>query len=83
MRSDRAALARPIRGRRSNTSVWPSRSPRISTEPSDGNSSDAATWSSVVFPAPFGPITTQRSSSLTLQSMPRSRAAPSLRTATS
>ncbi len=57
------ALARPIRGRRSKTSVAPSRSPRISAVPSVGNSWVAATWSSVVLPAPLGPMTTHRSSS--------------------
>src|SRR5581483_9723630 len=71
-RSARAALASPIRGRSSNTSVPPSRSPSTSTSPSVGKSWAAVTWSSVVLPAPFGPITTQRSSAWTVQPTSRS-----------
>src|SRR6266702_1464892 len=75
-RSAIAALARPIRGRRSNTSEAPSGSPRISAVPSEGYNWAAATWSSVVLPAPFGPTITQRSSSWTVQVMSRSSREP-------
>ena len=44
--------------------------------PSVGNNWVAATWSRVVLPAPFGPITTHRSSSWTVQVTSRSSIDP-------
>src|ERR1700722_3884831 len=81
-RSASAALVRPIRGRRSNTFTSPRRSPSTSTVPSVGCTSVAATWSSVVLPAPFGPITIQRSSSCAVQSTFRNSSDVSRRTVT-
>ena len=52
-----------MRGRSSKTSTVPSTSPRSPATPSLGWIWAASTWSSVVLPAPFGPITTQRSDS--------------------
>ena len=65
----------PIRGRSSNTSTVPSTSPRMPATPDVGWICAAATWSSVVLPAPLGPRTTQRSSSSTVQSTASSRVA--------
>ena len=56
-----------MRGRSSKTSVVPSTSSRIPATPEVGCICAAATWSSVVLPAPLGPRTTQRSSSSTSQ----------------
>src|SRR3954453_19181043 len=67
-RSASEAGASPTRGRTSNTSTRPRRSPRTWTTPRDGCRYVDATWSSVVLPAPFGPRTTQRSPSSTAQS---------------
>src|SRR6516165_8309127 len=77
-----AALVSPILGRRSNRSTSPSRSPRTSTVPCEGNMAAAATWSKEVLPAPLGPIRIQRSSSCAVQSTLRSRTAASRRTST-
>src|ERR1022692_1649362 len=71
-RSARAALASPIRVRRSKMSASVTFSPRISAVPWVGGSRAAATWRSVVLPAPFGPITTQLSPLWTVQSTSRS-----------
>jgi hypothetical protein len=60
MRSPSATLDRPMRGRSSNTSTAPMRSPRMSTVPRVGNSRVDATRNNVVLPAPLGPSTTQR-----------------------
>ena len=60
--------ASPIRVRRSVRSASSSGSPRISTLPDVGASMAPATWSRVVFPAPFGPMTTQLSLLRTVQS---------------
>ena len=83
IRSARAALVRPIRGRSSKTSTVPSTSPRMPATPDVGWICAEATCSSVVLPAPLGPSTTQRSSSSTVQSMPSSRVASPRRTVTS
>ena len=82
IRSARAALVRPIRGRSSKTSTVPSTSSRIPATPSVGWIWAEATWSSVVLPAPLGPRITQRSSSSTVQSMLSSRVARPRRTVT-
>src|ERR1700745_985121 len=81
-RSASAALVSPMRGRRSNTSTSPSRPPSTSTVPSVGNVIVAATCSSVVLPAPLGPITIQRSSSCASQSTLRNSRDASRRTDT-
>src|SRR5688572_15909933 len=67
MRSASAADASPIRGRSSNTSTAPRTSPRMPTTPEVGWMRADANWSSVVFPAPLGPSTTQRCPSSTSQ----------------
>src|SRR5580704_4383018 len=77
-----AALVSPILGRSSKMSTSPRRSPSTSTVPFVGKIEVAATWSSVVLPAPFGPMRIQRSSSCAVQSMLRSRTAESRRTST-
>ena len=66
-RSAIAALARPMRGRSSKTSTAPSTSPRTPATPVVGCMRPAASCSSVVLPAPFGPSMTQRSPSSTSQ----------------
>ena len=73
MRWASAALVSPIRGRSSKTSTAPRVSPSSRTSPRVGCICAAASCSSVVFPAPFGPSTTQRWSASTVQSTPRSR----------
>ena len=60
-------LAKPTLGRRSAMSTWPIRSPRMETVPMVGNIRVAAIDKAVVFPAPLGPTTTQRSTSSTVQ----------------
>src|SRR5215204_5031938 len=69
MRSASAAEVRPIRGRSSKTSTQPSTSPSTPATPLDGWICAEITCSSVVLPAPLGPITTQRSVSSTSQLM--------------
>src|SRR5580693_7850615 len=76
------ALVSPILGRRSKMSTSPSFSPRISTVPWEGNASVAAIWSSVVLPAPLGPMRIHRSSPCAVQSTLRSRTAESRLTST-
>ena len=66
-RCDSAELLSPTRERSSDMSTRPSRSPSTYAVPDDGCSIAAAIRSSDVFPAPFGPMTTQRSSSSTDQ----------------
>jgi len=56
--------------------------PSTSTVPSVGNSKVAATWSRVVFPAPFGPMTIQRSLSCAVQLIFRNSSDDSRRTDT-
>ncbi len=68
MRSARAADASPTRGRSSNTSTRPSRSPRTSAVPAVGCMRADAICRSVVLPAPLRPSTTHRSPSFTCQS---------------
>ncbi len=75
-RSARAALVSPIRGRSSNTSTAPSTSPSSPATPEVGWIWAARICSRVVLPAPLGPITTHRSASSTVQSIPSSRRAP-------
>src|SRR5215469_9692181 len=72
----------PILVRRSAMSAWSNGSPSISTVPCVGLSNVAATCNSVVFPAPFGPMMTQLSSLLAIQSMSRSSIDLSYRTPT-
>ena len=67
-REARRASTNPIRSRSLATSVRPSVSPRIVTRPALGNSTAAATVSSVVLPAPFGPSSAQVSPGATCQS---------------
>ena len=81
-RSAKAALVSPMRGRSSKTSTVPRTSSRIPATPEVGCSWAEATCSSVVLPAPFGPRTTQRSSSSTVQSTSSSRVARPRRTVT-
>src|SRR5215203_1051026 len=69
MRSASAAEVSPIRGRSSTTSTQPSTSPSTPATPLDGWICAEITCSSVVLPAPLGPITTQRSVSSTSQLM--------------
>src|SRR5262249_14402332 len=76
-------LTRPTRYLRSKTFTRPRREPNSSAVPVDGNSRLAATWSSVVLPAPFGPSTTHRSPAETAQLTPESRTDPSRTTVTS
>ena len=68
--------------RSSNTLTRPSRSPSTCTAPTVGCSSADASRSSVVLPAPFGPSTTQRSSSSTAQLTWRNSIEPHRRTPT-
>jgi hypothetical protein len=75
-------LVSPIRGRRSKMSTSPIFSPSTSTVPCEGKAVVAASWSSVVLPAPFGPIKIQRSSPCAVQSTLRSRTAESRLTST-
>ena len=67
MRSASAAEVSPIRGRSSKTSTVPSTSSSSPTTPVVGWICAASSCSSVVLPAPFGPRTTQRSLSSTVQ----------------
>src|SRR5262249_32895318 len=68
MRCASAELVKPIRGRSSNTSTLPSFSPRTYASPTVGCIIAPPICSSVVLPAPLGPMMTQRSSSSTVQS---------------
>src|SRR3954447_3528849 len=77
-----AADVRPMRVRSSKTFTRPSCSPSTCTRPEVGCSSAAASLSSVVFPAPLGPSTTQRSSSSTDQLMSCTRTVSPRRTET-
>src|SRR3954469_20375759 len=71
-----------MRGRSSKTSTAPSVSPRIVAVPRLGCRLADASCSSVVFPAPLAPSTTQRSPSETSQSIRSSSVAPSRSTLT-
>src|SRR5688500_8056024 len=73
MRCASAALVSPIRGRSSKTPTAPRVSPSSRTSPRVGCIWAAASCSSVVLPAPFGPRITHRWSASTFQSTPRSR----------
>ena len=61
MRSATVVPVNPMRVRRSNTSTSPKRSPKMVAVPTVGNNVVLRICMSVLLPAPFAPMTTQRS----------------------